>query len=54
MDRKPRKNKVKLSKMESITDETNNHFVNDKVLEILLVASIQTLRGNAKDKKITG
>ena len=37
------------SKMESITDETNNHFVNDKDLEILVIASIQTLkRGNKK------
>ena len=35
--------------MESITDETNNHFVNDKDLEILVIASIQTLkRGNKK------
>ena len=35
--------------MESITDETNNHFVNDKDLEILVKASIQTLkRGNKK------
>ena len=31
-------------KMESITDETNNHFVNDKDLEMLVVTSIQTLR----------
>ena len=35
--------------MESITDETNNHFVNDKDLEILVIASIQTLKtGNKK------
>ena len=35
--------------MESITDETNNHFVNDKGLEILIIASIQNLkRGNKK------
>ena len=35
--------------MESITDETNNHFVNDKDLEILVIASIQILkRGNKK------
>ena len=35
--------------MESITDETNNHFVNDKGLEILVIASIQNLkRGNKK------
>ena len=35
--------------MESITDETNNHFVNEKDLEILVIASIQTLkRGNKK------
>ena len=41
--------KEPLSKMESITDETNNHFVNDKDLEILVIASIQTLkRGNKK------
>ena len=41
--------KQPLSKMESITDETNNHFVNDKDLEILVIASIQTLkRGNKK------
>ena len=26
------------------TDETNNHFVNDKDLEMLVVTSIQTLR----------
>ena len=31
-------------KMESITDETNNHFVNDKDLEMLVVTSVQTLR----------
>ena len=38
-----------MSKMESITDEINNHFVNDKDLEILVVASFQTLkRGNKK------
>ena len=30
--------------MESITDETNNHFVNDKDLEMLVVTSVQTLR----------
>ena len=41
--------KQPLSKMESITDETNNHFVNDKDLEILIIASIQPLkRGNKK------
>ena len=35
--------------MESITDETNNHFVNDKDLEILVIASVKTLkRGNKK------
>ena len=35
--------------MESIMDETNNHFVNDKDLKILVIASIQTLkRGNKK------
>ena len=35
--------------MESITDETNNHFVNNKDLEILVIASIQTSkRGNKK------
>ena len=35
--------------MESITEETNNHFVNYKGLEILVIASIQTLkRGNKK------
>ena len=35
--------------MESITEETNNHFVNYKDLEILVIASIQTLkRGNKK------
>ena len=38
--------------MESITDETNNHFVNDKDLEILVIASIQTLkRGNKKCRR---
>ena len=36
-------------KMESITDETNNHFVNNKDLKILVITSIQTLkRGNKK------
>ena len=35
---------VKLSKMESITDESNTHFINDKDLEILVVASIQNLK----------
>ena len=34
--------------MESITDETNNHFVNDKDLEILVKASIQTLKRGSK------
>ena len=35
--------------MQSITDETNNHCVNDKDLEILVIAFIQTLkRGNKK------
>ena len=35
--------------MESINDETNNHFVNDKDLEILEIASIQTSKpGNKK------
>ena len=35
--------------MESIADETNTYFLNDKDLEILVVASIQTLkRGNKK------
>ena len=29
---------VKLLKMESIIDETNNHIVNDKDLEILVIA----------------
>ena len=43
------KQKQRLSKMESITDETNNHFVNDKDFEILVIVSIQTLkRGNKK------
>ena len=38
-----------MPKMESITDEINNHFANDKDLEILVVASFQTLkRGNKK------
>ena len=35
--------------MGSITDKTNIHFANDKDLEILVIASIQTLkRGNKK------
>ena len=38
--------------MELITDETNNHFFNDKDLEILVIASIQTLkRGNKKCRR---
>ena len=38
--------------MESITNETNNPFVNDKDLEILVIASIQTLtRGNKKYRR---
>ena len=38
-----------LSKMEAITDDKNSHFFNDKDLEVLVVASIQTLkRGNKK------
>ena len=40
---------VRLCRMESIADETNTYFLNDKDLEILVVASIQTLkRGNKK------
>ena len=40
---------VGLCRMESIADETNTYFLNDKDLEILVVASIQTLkRGNKK------
>ena len=43
---------MKLSKMESINDETNNYFVNDKGLQILVVGSIQILkRGNKKCRK---
>ena len=39
--------KQPLSRKESTTDRINNHFINDKDLEILLIASIQTLkRGN--------
>ena len=34
--------------MESIIDKTNNHFVNDKDLEILVKASIQTLKRGSK------
>ena len=35
--------------MKSIPDETNNDFVNDKDMEIVVVASVQTLkRGNKK------
>ena len=34
--------------MESITDETNNHFVNDKDFEILVIVSIQTLKRGSK------
>ena len=35
--------------MEAITDEKNSHFFNDNDLEVLVVASIQTLkRGNKK------
>ena len=43
--------------MESLTDETNNHCVNDEDLEILVIASIQTLkRGNKKygREEVTG
>ena len=54
MDRTLDKNRVELSKMESITDETNNHFVNDKNLEILLIAPIQVFKRNVKEKKFTG
>ena len=38
-------------------DETNNHFVNNKDLQILVIASIQTLKEetrNAEEKKSTG
>ena len=35
--------------MESITDETNIHFANDKDLEILVTASIQTLKRGEKN-----
>ena len=38
-----------LLKMESITDEANNHFVNDKDLNILVLASIQTLKRENKE-----
>ena len=34
--------------MESIIDETNIHFANDKDLEILVTASIQTLKRGKK------
>ena len=43
---------MKLSKMESINDETNNYFVNDQGLQIMGVGSIQILkRGNKKCRK---
>lgn len=35
---------VKLSKIESITNQPNTHFDNDKDLEIIVVVSIQILR----------
>ena len=36
--------------MESVTDETNNHFVNDKDLETLAIASIQTLKRGKEEE----
>lgn len=40
---------VKLSKMESTADQTNNYFANCNELEVLVVSSIQTLKRGNKD-----